>query len=179
MSAERAGRRKLLYKLAVARSDVAAAMSACDLLLEHKPGMGDPLYAALTTTGVVCYGRPFSDNKPLGPIPGSWRRFEDERHQQLHDQLITLRNEAFAHSDALARKVRVVPQGARLIPGDAPSSSLGIAVTAHYYPLEVIEEVRGLCLDLGHRLNVVVEDLLRDLFAGVYAPVPFDLDIRD
>lgn len=176
----RARTKKMLYKLAVARLDIAAAMNACDLLLEHRPGIGEPLYAALNQALVIAYARPFTSNKPLGALPAKWRRFDNPRHQELHDDLVATRHRAVAHSQAFAGRVLIVPKGAQYVPGGPRAATTGIAVATDLFADDVIKEIKGLCEDLWSRLNQATEDLLDEVYPqDFYAPTPFELRIDE
>src|SRR5438309_7330583 len=83
-----------LKRLACARSDVSAALQTCDLLLKSIESADADLYTALSSTIVICYARPFTRNRPMGPLPPAWGQFKDARLQQTHDMLLKLRNTA-------------------------------------------------------------------------------------
>jgi hypothetical protein len=172
-------KKKQLIKLALAFQDITAALQACDLMLERKPGLGTPLYDALNSAIVISYARPFTDNKPLGPLSNRWSRFENSRHRELHDDLLRTRKRLVAHSDASERVVRVVPRGAEFMPGER-SEGGGFVVSSSPLAPEVFEEVREVFNDLGGRLMTAVYDLIDDIYGvDFYAPTPIELRVDE
>jgi hypothetical protein len=144
--------KRTLYRLAVARSDLAAALEGCNHLLTERIDVGSLLYWTMHNGIVVSYGRPFTRNKPFGPISGDWEplvRFAD-----LHRELLDLRHNCVAHSDHEMRKVFIVPAGARLFQtGDETTIGLGLAVQNWALPRAKWEDVRRLCLELGGSID--------------------------
>jgi hypothetical protein len=59
------GRRRLLYRLAIARSDIRAAHEIAKYGNEHVPEI-NALWIPLQDALVVAYARPFTSNKPFG-----------------------------------------------------------------------------------------------------------------
>ncbi|MBP2659836.1 MAG: hypothetical protein H6Q69_2868 [Firmicutes bacterium] len=63
-----------LYKLAVARSDIANANSLCELFIKNRLMNREQAKAnyelrdALISAILVSYSRPFTDNQPYGPL---------------------------------------------------------------------------------------------------------------
>jgi len=55
------------------------------------------VFHALITAIVVTYGRPFSGNRGIGKLPVDM--IPDE-HRTLHDKLMLLRNQVYAHTDS-------------------------------------------------------------------------------
>lgn len=168
-------KKRELYKLAVARSDIKAAMGACDLLLAEDLNRADDRYVALHNAMIVSYGRPFTANRPLGPLAARWTRFENERFCELHKDLLELRHKTVAHSDLELRKVFVVTAGAKLFETGETSNGLGLAVQNWALPQSTISDVRDLCMELGSSLSLEVETELQILYSGLYAPEPFEL----
>lgn len=163
-------RKKELYKIVVARSDITAALNACELFLSIVNDLGDDLYIPLLNAIIVCYSRPFSKNKPLGPLPKKWRRFDSSRFQEIHKGLLELRNKTVAHSDLEIRKVFVIPKGARVRKTDIRSEGLGVGISNRALPMEIFPEIRATCLDLGGRLNIEVKEQLELLFGDKDLP---------
>ncbi|WP_156174723.1 hypothetical protein [Hoeflea sp. IMCC20628] len=54
--------------------------------------------SAFTTSLVVSYARPFTTARGLPGLPARLIKWSDEE-KTLHDQILTLRNEVYAHSD--------------------------------------------------------------------------------
>ena len=165
----RGKRKRELHKLAVARSDIAAALHAAELVVNRVQGLGDDLYMPLFHAAAIAYGRPFTHNRPYGALGGKWERFTDPRLQQTHDTLIRVRDELVAHSDQSRRTVDIIPGGTPLGEGRA-AGRLMLSVATSVFPLQRFQDVAATCADLSSRLNEAVESLLRALFAG--QPLP-------
>jgi hypothetical protein len=146
-----------LFKLAIARSDVHAACVACDHLL----AIDDPpytLYSTLVAAIVVSYARPFSQNRPLGPLPEQWGRFDDPARQKLHNEILEARNRLVAHSDLSERAVWVVPAGVEL-PNGTKRDHPTIVVRTPALRSDRVNAIRDLCLDLLGRLSEEIDEL--------------------
>ena len=66
-------------------------------MLERGLTPDSPEYYALIV-GLVClYGRPFKDSKPAGKLD---EKIVPKDHKILHEELIKIRDKAFAHSDS-------------------------------------------------------------------------------
>jgi hypothetical protein len=163
-------RKKELYKIVVARSDITAALNACSLFLSRVKDFADDLYIPLVNAIIVCYSRPFSRNKPLGSLPKKWHGFDNSRFQEIHEGLLELRNKTVAHSDLEIRKVSVLPKGAPVRETGLRTESLGVIISNRLLPIEIFPEIRNLCLDLGHRLNLEVKEELELLFGDKDLP---------
>lgn len=173
-------KKKELYKLAVARSDVTAALDTCDLLLPRVKTLRDTLYFPLQNAIIVCYARPFTQNKPFGPLSNKWQKFSTKRLQETHELLLTLRDKTIAHSDLKIRKVFIHPPGTPLARTGIVTDNLGLAISNQALPLERIQEVRDLCYDLGYRLNIEAEKMLKFLFGSKHLPPEsFELIFND
>jgi hypothetical protein len=103
------GRRRLLYKLAIARADVQSAREVARYAEEHVQEFTDALWIPLQEALVIAYSRPFSANKPFGPLASRWAKFESAEHQKLHKDLLQIRDELVAHADASRRRVLIFP----------------------------------------------------------------------
>ena len=164
-------RKRELHKLVVARSDVNAARHACEVLLTRIKDLGDDLYMPLLYAAAISYGRPFSDNRPIGPLPGRWRRFDDPRLQKTHDDLLETRNKLVAHSDPAERTVDIYPPGAPL--GKTGLVSGGVSVSIRLggvFTIARFQDVYDTCMDLGGRLNDEVQALLQELYGNRELP---------
>ena len=159
-----------LYKLIVARSDITAALTACGLFIEKVDRLGHDLYYPLYCSIIICYGRPFSDNKPLGPLPSQWRKFSSPRLQATHNELIDARNSLIAHSDLKVRKVNIVPEGAKIGETNLQHHGIGLTIESYYFPLLRYRDIHDTCFDLGNRLNQAVEDEIEKLYGQMYLP---------
>jgi hypothetical protein len=176
-------KKKNLYRLLIARSDIDAAHAACDLFLKTVTDLGDDLYYPLFTAIVVCYARPFTNNKPFGPLPVKWGVFRDPSQQKLHDSLIKTRNEIVAHSDLSTRKAMIVPPGTSigfLNERELRSPKIGTMVNYFLFRIPQIREIPILTTDLGRRVNADIEVALEDLYGGMELPrAKFLLRITD
>jgi len=157
-------RKKEFYKIVVARSDITAALKACELFLSTVKDLGDDSYFPLLNAIIVCYSRPFSKNKPLGPLPKKWHRFDNGRFQEVHETILELRNKTVAHSDLEIRKVFIIPKGTPVRKTGIRSEALGVGISNRALPMEIFPEIRATCFDLGRRLNVEVKEQLELLF---------------
>ena len=170
-----------VYKLLVARSDVTAALDACDLMLKHVKDFLDDykhgLYGPFLNAIIICYARPFTRNKPFGSLGEEWKSFSNAKHQQLHEDLIKYRDTMVAHSDFEIRKVVVYPNGVEM-EGLSNYKSIGVSATVSTkaLTLEHIKDIRELCFDLGKRINEEVDIRLKELFGDESVPkMPIDL----
>ena len=68
-------------------------------LLERKLHSDEPEYYPLLV-GLIClYGRPFTNNRPVGPLTED---IVPQEHIELHRSIIHMRHQLFAHSDVSA-----------------------------------------------------------------------------
>lgn len=169
-----------LYKLVVARSDIKAAFETCELFMKTVDNLGHDLYYPLFCSIVICYGRPFSDNEPIGPLPGYWSKFSDKRLQETHDDLISTRNKLVAHSDLDIRKVIIYPPDTHVEKTKLISGNVGVGIRSFYFPLKRFPIIHKTSLDLGHRLNNVIEEEIKKIYGGGMdlpnAPFPLRFD---
>lgn len=169
-------KKRNLYRLAIARSDVAAAMAGCRHLIDVRIEAGHPLYWTLHNGIVISYCRPFTRNKPYGPLPAKYSTFDDPELRELHSELLDLRDKCVAHSDYDRRKVFIVPHGAALFDTGRAAKGLGTAVQNWALPLAKWEDVHSLCMELGSSISVDAETELQMLYSGdLYTPEPFEL----
>jgi len=105
-----------LYQLIVGMSDIRAAQTTAEYAVTVVNDIKSPLWFPLLEAVVVSYARPFTANRPYGPLPKRWANFADPGQQKLHDDLVETRNKAVAHSDAAVRRVMIIPPGAQLMP---------------------------------------------------------------
>ncbi len=162
-------KKKELYKLLVARSDILAAHTTCDYFLANVKDMKHQLYFPLQSAIIVSYGRPFSDNKPLGPLKNKWGKFQDQQLQKMHNDLLELRNKMIAHSDHEHRKAHIIPKGASH-PVLGKIKRLSASVSSKALPIERFQIIRRLCFDLNTRLNQEADKQLEELFENKDLP---------
>lgn len=173
--------KKELYKLAVARSDITAALEISNLVLREVKSLGDDLYYPLLNALIVCYSRPFSPNKPLGSLKKKWHKFNNPDFQEIHEEILELRDKVVAHSDLEVRRVHIYPRGTPLPElGKGMKSGGSLSVSSYYLPLEMFPVIRDACFDLGTRLNNEVERALSLLLASQdYPPEHVELTFDD
>jgi hypothetical protein len=170
MQNSRSDKKKELYKLAVARSDITSAMDTCGLMINNVGHLGHDLYEPLFHAIIIAYARPFTRNKPLGPLSKEWPNFSNPDFQETHDELIKARHQFIAHSDEEVRRVEIFPHGSPIQETGLKSGNVGIGVRTIAFPLPRFEHIRALCYDLGYRLNSRIEDLLAELYNGQTLP---------
>jgi hypothetical protein len=74
-----------------------AVRAGIEKLLERKLNSDEPEYYPMCV-GIIClYARPFTNNQPVGPLT---KGIIPEEYLNLHRDIITLRNQLFAHADA-------------------------------------------------------------------------------
>jgi hypothetical protein len=172
------GRRRHLYRLALARHDLQAARRIAALAVEQASEMseGNDLWIPLQEALVVAYARPFSSNKPFGPLASAWGKFDDPQHQRLHRELLQMRDRLVAHSDASELTVIIFPPRVRWPVGDREPSDRATMAIFHRRPgPSYFSAVAELCEDLATRLHAAVETELQALFGEIDAVSPFDL----
>ena len=172
-------RKKELYKLVVARSDITASLNACKVMLEKVHGMGHELYYPLYSAIVVCYSRPFTNNKPYGSLAKKWYTFEDLLHKKTHKELLKARHELIAHSDMTVKEAMIVPPNVEIgIKSKKPivSNYIIVQTTLYYYPRSLFENSKSLCLFQRSRISVEIDNLLEELYEGMDLPnAPFKI----
>ena len=172
MTRERSILKKQLHKLAIAQADIRGASAATRLLVQLGSRASFDQFYSLNSAVVVCYGRPFSQNRPLGPLPRKWAKFSSPTLQETHDLLIRHRNQVVGHSDASERRVHI----------SVPAISTGRTVEHSVRDIVVSPErfpiVQLLCQDLLRRLSADIETLKVSLFAFV-APGEYPLTFDD
>lgn len=106
--------------LHVAQQDLSQAAFFCDHLL-HKGWTREPWegtwqtylhQSAYVTAMVVAYCRPFTVSKGWPKFPTRLVRLNPEE-KALHDRLLDLRNEVYAHTDVASRAVRPITLNSR------------------------------------------------------------------
>jgi hypothetical protein len=168
--------KKELYQLAVARSDIASAMDTCDLMIKNVRHLGNDLYQPLFHAIVIAYARPFTRNKPLGPLSAEWPNFSNSDFQETHAELIKARHKFIAHSDEEVRRVEIFPHGSSVMETGLKSGGVGVGVHTIVFPLSYFQHIRALCYDLFQRLDGRINNLLVELYNGQKLPnEPFKL----
>lgn len=167
--------RQELFKLVIARSDIHAALNTSLYVIEHVKDLKDELWIPLQDAVVISYSRPFTRNRPFGGLADEWGVFEDPQLQALHDELLGLRHQTIAHSDAEVRKVLIVPPAVDF-GAVGKTKGLGVVSTTTKVPPARFHKIQELCLDVGRRLNTAVDERLVALYGSVDLPnTAFDL----
>lgn len=172
---ELTSRKRELYRMALARTDISEARTACDLFLDNVKTYSDPLYRILYAAIVVAYARPFIQSRTLGVLPSRWTKFSDPRLQGTHNTLISARNEIVAHSDVSKRPATVYPPGSTVGPIREPSESFGIAVNSYIFRPTSFADVHDTCTDLLNRLHTEIQNELEELYGQANLKGPIEL----
>lgn len=174
-------RKKELYKLLIARSDITASLNACKMMIEVVDGMGHDLYFPLYSAIVVCYSRPFTNNKPHGSLPEKWYSFENKILDNAHKELLRARHELIAHSDMTVKMAMIVPPGVevgRKSKNPIVSNHIAVQTSLYAYRKLFFEEAYSLCQFQGSRISDEIDILLEELYAGMELPhAPFKIKI--
>jgi hypothetical protein len=89
--------RKTLWKMHHANADFSMVADTCNYILEKDVKFEDGIYYALIVGIYTIYGRPFSQSIGAGKLPPD---IVPNEHLALHQELLKLRNQVYAHSDA-------------------------------------------------------------------------------
>lgn len=85
------------WRMQFALETFKSVRAGIEAMLERGLTPDSPEYYALIV-GLVClYGRPFKDSKPAGKLD---EKIVPKDHKILHEELIKIRDKAFAHSDS-------------------------------------------------------------------------------
>ncbi len=171
-SPERRRRKIELLKLLAAQSDFGGAKHAAAMLLEHAPGLGSDLNYPLVVASIVCYSRPFTDNKPYGMLPGRYTRALPEPLRSIHDEVTTARDELFAHSDLDVRQAYIFPAGALIArqPREVRAAGLGCALSSRLYSPAFMAGLHDASTLLLGAVKTDIDALLEELYGGMDLP---------
>jgi len=186
-SLSRSKKKHYLYRLAVANKDVGAAEDICNayigIILGKPEGMEPMPYhvnEAFFLAIVTSYARPFQNNDSNLKLPKKWERFSTKQMQDTHNQMLQLRDEIYAHSDAAIHPMKIYPAGyySQKLGRVIPRTSMEIeAITLS--PQSVMD-FRAVCKDLHERLETEVFLQIDRLYGGMDLPsCPFPLRIHD
>lgn len=170
---KRSQRKKELYKLLIARSDITASLEACKLMLEKVDEIGNKLYYPLYAAIVVCYARPFTENRPYGSLSKRWRKFDSGPMKRTHNKLIQARHQLIAHSDMTTREAMIVPPNVVMGSKDGKnltSPEIGVLTSMYYFPIDFFKDVYKTTHDLGSRLNTEIDKVVEELYGGMELP---------
>jgi hypothetical protein len=166
-------RKKTLYKLLIARTDISSCLSACKVMLNKVDGIGDELYYPLYSAIVICYSRPFTQNKPFGSLSKRWYQFPDSLLKATHDELLKARRELIAHSDMSVKETIIVPPNIVICQKDnkpVVSDYISVQTTTYCYPRSLFENTKMLCQYQGRRMSDEVDSILEELYGGMDLP---------
>ncbi len=90
--------RKEVRLLRFAAGDMRQARAAIRALLATTAEDDVDLMLALETAIVVCYARPFTYGEGVGQLGEEWAP-EDDHERAVHDEVLVLRDQAYAHTD--------------------------------------------------------------------------------
>jgi len=172
-------RRKALYKLIIAQSDILAAYTACDFFLKNINSLRDARYEPLFSAIAICYARPFVDNKSLGRLPGCWEKFGNKQLQKAHDDLLKARHEVVAHSDMKIRKVMFLPPGVTLAPLETAPDKWAWQIETYRFPIRRFYEFHALFVDVLHRIEDAIQAELVALYGKESPSSAFQLSLSD
>lgn len=178
---KRVHRKKELYKLLIARSDIGASLNAVKLLRKKVTSMGDDLYYPLFASIVICYARPFTNNKPYGCLPNRYQKYDDVIHQEAHKKLLAARHELIAHSDMGVRRAMITPPG--VVFGihngkDWKSPKIGTQTSFYLFPVSYFNIVYDTSMILYNKLHKDIDALVHELYDGMDLPdKSFDIRI--
>ena len=187
----RSEKKREIYKLILAQSDVGDAFRTCEHFLavigphaakssSRYAGMDHPLYYPLLEAIVISYARPFTPNDTIGQLQKKWGDFSDPQLQQAHEKILRARNELVAHSDPFARNVKIEPPGARRIGGRIHSADVGFSIRGYWFTVKEVNMFYHAAGDLAARLLAEVEKLLADLYGRMDLPTrAFDLQLDE
>jgi hypothetical protein len=86
-----------LWQMEFAFHTFQAVRAGIERLLERKLHSQEPEYYPMTV-GLIClYARPFTNNRPVGPLSED---IVPQEHLGLHQDIIKIRHQLFAHGDA-------------------------------------------------------------------------------
>lgn len=162
------GKRKDLCRLIVALSDIGNAKRLSEFIVDNIT-MGNQLWEPLQDATIISYARPFTKNEPYGPLPKKWLKFQSDSMKRLHDELIELRHQTIAHSDAAVRHVYVYPP--HTAPSLIPDNKTMFAIRTIKLPPERFIEIAELCQTVGKPIQDEVWSRLPN--------VPHELGIHD
>jgi hypothetical protein len=88
-----------LWRMEFAFHTFEAVRAGIEKLLERKLHSDEPEYYPMLV-GLIClYARPFTNNRPVGPLPDD---IVPQEYRELHRTILEMRHTLFAHGDASA-----------------------------------------------------------------------------
>jgi hypothetical protein len=176
----RSARKKRLYKLIVALHDMIHARHACELFGKTVDSIGHPLYQPLLHSVVICYSKPFIENKGVGTLSSNWRKFDNPEYQKTHRLLLQIRNELIAHNDVETVQVRMIPPGSNFEGRKYEGNGLGYALRTYALPLKKFELIWQTLEEQRVRLMKAIDEEMLVLYGSSQLPkTPFQLDFTE
>jgi hypothetical protein len=86
-----------LWRMEFAFHTFQAVRAGIEKLLERKLHSDEPEYYPMLVSLICLYARPFTNNRPVGPLT---EEIVPEEYLSLHRDIITMRHQIFAHGDA-------------------------------------------------------------------------------
>lgn len=165
-----------LYKIAIAHNDISEALFTTRLFINTIKSIKDKGFQPLQDAIVIAYARPFTRNKPYGPLDKQWWQIEDSGLLRLHELILQTRHTLIAHSDKQYRRVQIIPPGTSNIPGIPTNKEIALTVSNKKISMSTFPKIEALCLYVGGRLDKEMFDLLGKFYLGKDLPKePFDL----
>lgn len=166
-----------LYQIAVANSDIGEALLTTRFFIKNVKDIRDDLWMPLQDTIVISYARPFTSNKPFGPVDSNYVDNLSGNMKKLHLMLINTRNKLIAHSDLSERKVQITPPGVRLALDSEPTSGVGIQLTKSRFTIELFPDIERLCVAIGGKFNKIMLEKVEKYYGSMnnLPSEPFDL----
>lgn len=121
--------------------------NACEYILNNRIQPKDAIYYSLVTAICVLYTRPFKTSKGIERLTV---QFVPKKFHHLHDQLILVRDETFAHIDARGAFYQGLhANNVRLI---FNKGQVALGVNQMRFNLTAISQIRGLADALVKRM---------------------------
>jgi len=103
-----------------------------------------------------------------------------ETLQQVHDNMLSSRAKAVAHSDLEERKIMIAPPGAKIGKTDMKAGGLSIIVSKRVFSAKYIRQIRSLCGLVGSAIDKATEALKYELYKGRILPAEvFELNCEN
>jgi hypothetical protein len=137
----------------------------------------DPTFFSLQMACVVSYARPFTSNEGLGALAGKLAKYHNAAQQQLHSDLITLRNKFFAHNDIEFRTITVIPILGQVLTEQDDRFSLG--ASSIMLSWDQFSIIREMCVNRKTILWPQLQKILNQIYPNTgepYIPIPLNLE---
>ena len=82
-----------------------------EALIDHmespETNIDETLYSAMISSVVTTYARNFNQSDGVGPLPKTYQKFDNPKSQEAHEQLLSARNQLYAHRDIHNTKQKI------------------------------------------------------------------------